>query len=455
MAESSPTTRTESTPDAPEVVRCSCGSIHFTPIEAVVIDDAALDHLVGYVARGNWANPFVVMDVNTADVAGANVVAELGRAGISVRHHTYLESLGLLADEGAVSRLEAALARSTADVLIAVGSGVITDLTRFVAHEKGMNFISVPTAASMDGYASGVAAMEFQGMKTTSAALAPRAIFADPRVIAAAPAVMTRSGVGDLLGKASAHIDWRLAHGLFGEELCEIVEQRVAEPMIDVALHVEEIVGQSRASTAQLLRGLIESGIAMAMVGSSRPASGCEHHASHFWDLLAQRGQHHHAPHGLQVGYATHFALRLQRWALAEIQELPQSPRPAGIESDQARTWFVGHRDQVDAVLAEKARYLLQHEHAWPSTNDAWEGVRRGMQPELSRASLIDDALTAAGIPFEIGYLDLEASTLAATFRFANRIRARYTVIDFLESQGLLVDAITAVINEVGTRFGT
>jgi glycerol-1-phosphate dehydrogenase [NAD(P)+] len=418
-----------------------------------VIDDAALEYLVGYVAREQWTNPFVVMDVNTADVAGANVVAELGRAGISVRHHTYQESSGLLADELGVGRLEAALQSSTSDVLIAVGSGVITDLTRFVAHSRGMSFISVPTAASMDGYASGVAAMEFHGMKTTSIAVAPSAIFADPRVIASAPQVMTRSGVGDLLGKASAHIDWRLSHELFGEDLCEVVERRVTEPMVDVANHVHEIVGRSRASTAQLLRGLVESGIAMAMIGSSRPASGCEHHASHFWDLLAQRGQHHHAPHGLQVGFATHFALRLQRWALAEARELPRAPGPREPESEQARSWFVGHRDQVDAVLAEKARFLSTHEHAWPKSQAEWDNVRLGSKLEQGRSLLIDDALVAAGIPFEIGYLDLDASTLAATFRYANRIRARYTVIDFLEAQGLLVEAITAVMNEVGTPF--
>ena len=56
----------------------------------------------------------------------------------------------------------------------------------------------------MDGYASSVAAMQVDGVKVTYPARAPGAIFADPRVCAAAPAELTRAGIGDLLGKATA-----------------------------------------------------------------------------------------------------------------------------------------------------------------------------------------------------------------------------------------------------------
>ena len=74
------------------------------------------------------------------------------------------------------------------------------------------------------------------------------------------------------------------------------------------------------------MRALIDSGLAMAAVGSSRPASGCEHHASHLWDLLAGRGVRPRALHGLQVGYATVFAMRLQRYAFGGAVALPRRP---------------------------------------------------------------------------------------------------------------------------------
>ena len=113
---------------------------------------------------------------------------------------------------------------SSADSIVAVGSGVITDTTRYVASLLKSEFVSVPTAASMDGYASNLAVMEFGGMKTSFPVAPPVAIFADPRTIAAAPLDMTRAGLGDLFGKASAHVDWLASHELYGERFCPVVE---------------------------------------------------------------------------------------------------------------------------------------------------------------------------------------------------------------------------------------
>jgi hypothetical protein len=60
---------------------------------------------------------------------------------------------------------------------------------------------------------------------------------------------------------------------------------------------------------------------------------------------------------------------------------------------------------------------------------------------------LVAEALLAASIPSEPGFLGLDAATLEATFRWANRIRARYTVLDFLEGQGRLDEAIGAMFS--------
>ncbi len=102
--------------------------------------------------------------------------------------------------------------------LVAVGSGTLTDIVRYAAHSAGCDFVSVPTAASMDGYASSVAALERDGVKLTLPARAPAAIFADPRIAAAAPVELTRAGIGDLLAKTTARVDWLAAHLLYGED---------------------------------------------------------------------------------------------------------------------------------------------------------------------------------------------------------------------------------------------
>ncbi len=429
---------------------CICGAAHRVPIDTIVIDEFAIEKLGAYARARRWSRPFVIMDANTEEALGWRVVDELSRARTRVTTFRFPERSGLLADETSVARLQAALNESETDSIIAVGSGVITDLTRYIASRIGRRFVSVPTAASMDGYASGVAAMHFGDIRTSYLALPPMAIFADTITVAKAPEDMTRSGIGDLLGKASARIDWMLSHALYGEQYCPEVDRRVTEPLVDVATHVDDILGQSPAAVSQLLRGLIESGIAMAMVGSSRPASGCEHHASHFWDFIASKGRRPHAPHGLQVGYATHFAMRLQRFALGGGVPVLTLPRPI-VAGDDARLWFAGHAAEVDAVMEEKRRYLREHASAWPATESQWGALQEQAAEGMRLFPVVAEALLAARIPSEPGFLELDAATLKTTFRLANRLRSRYTVLDFLEGQGRLDEAIEAVLPSADT----
>ena len=167
----------------------------------------------------------------------------------------------------------------------------------------------------MDGYASSLAAMQVEGVKVTYPARAPVAIYADPRVAAAAPPELTRAGLGDLLAKATARVDWLASHLLYGEPFDADVAELIASPLRFAVENTSRVVAGEPAAVGELLDGLIRSGLAMARAGSSRPASGCEHHASHFWDLVAAHGRREHGSHGLQVGYATRFAMRLQRFA--------------------------------------------------------------------------------------------------------------------------------------------
>ena len=120
---------------------------------------------------------------------------------------------------------------------------MITDVVRYASHLLDRDFISVPTAASMDGYASSVAPLMLRGVKVTYPARAPRAIFADPRVAAAAPAELTRAGIGDLLGKATARVDWLAAHLLYGEPFDPDAAELMLAPLSFATANVESVLG--------------------------------------------------------------------------------------------------------------------------------------------------------------------------------------------------------------------
>jgi glycerol-1-phosphate dehydrogenase [NAD(P)+] len=421
--------------------RCACGIAHRVAIEEIALEPGAVERLAAYCDRKAWRRLLLVMDANTREAAGGAVADGLLGAGIDAEEHCFGRRSGLIADQEAVSAVRARLGSGPFDTPVAVGSGVITDIVRYAAHLEDRDFVSVATAASMDGYASGVAAMEFGGVKLTYPARAPLAIFADPAVLAAAPAELTRSGLGDMLGKATARVDWLASHLLYGEHFCPEVDARVLGPLTKTLDLVDAVLRAAPVAIESLMQGLLESGIAMAMIGSSRPASGCEHHASHFWDLLAARGIREHGQHGLQVGYATHFAMRLQRFAFTGgVQELAP-PRESVALDAKARAWLGGPPPEVVAAIEQKRRFTAERAPRWPAPAD-WASLRAGLTTAQDLYPKVERALGAAEIPAAPGFLGVDARTLRATFRYASNLRARYTVIDFLDGQGALDEAL-------------
>lgn len=406
-------------------------------IEIVIAEDA-IERLA---TRLGAARALVVMDANTREAAGDRVAAGLP----SARTYVFPQRHDLLArpQEAAAVRRR----RRRGELLVAVGSGVLTDIVRYAAADLGCGFISVPTAASMDGYASSVAAMQIDGLKVTTPAVAPVSIFADPRVLAAAPPELTRAGIGDLLGKATATVDWLAAHLLLGEAYDLAIASAVEALVDDVVADVGRLLSGDPAAAGALLRALVDSGLAITRAGNSRPASGCEHHASHFWDLLAARGRRPHHLHGLQVGYATHFAMRLQLFAYAGGLDCLRRPVPPADPLDaDARAWLGEPTADLLAAVEETRAAVTPVPATWPASPLAWRRVRERLAPALTRFGPVGDALRAAGIPDARGFLEVDGRLLEATLRYATRLRGRFTVIDLLEGQGRLDDALAAVL---------
>lgn len=421
----------------------SCGGHHENPLEELWLQAGALERLGRFVADKGWRRLLVVADANTAEVLGDQVASALAAGGHDVARLVFPQRTGLLADETALAEVRAALVAGQADAAVAVGAGTLSDITRYATFLEGRPWCSVPTAASMDGYASNVAAMQFDGVKVTFVAQAPAGIFAEPAIVAAAPREMTLWGLGDLLGKASASFDWRLAHGVTRERYCAIVEAGVLEPLRCCIAQVASLLAGEEASLQVLLGGLVASGVAMAKLGNSRPASGCEHHCSHFWDLLAYRGFRTHGPHGLQVGYATGFVTQLQA---ACIEGLGGSLRfvPGGAAPGQAR-WTGEGSLALEQVREEKAGEFASYARSWPPPPGDLAVLAASLSEAAGLFAPVADALRRAGVPAEVGFLGVDDAALRATLRYANRMRNRFTVLDLLESQGRLEGAIEAL----------
>lgn len=292
--------------------KCRCGRIHDMTTKKCYIESGCLYRFAEYAQELGFSDGGVaIYDENTYQ-------ATKGRHP-KVEKEILLSPVGLHANEQGVS---AAMAELPSDCcfLVAIGSGTVHDITRYCAYEKKIPFISCPTAASVDGFCSSVAAMTWGGFKKTFTATAPALVIADLDVIRSAPFFLTRAGVGDMVGKYIALADWRIGHILCGEYLCEEIYRMTLQATDDVVASANGILVKQEDGFEKLVYGLLMSGLAMQLLGNSRCASGAEHHISHFIEMqpkgLAIASD---ALHGEKVGVGTLLARQAYEQLCASV----------------------------------------------------------------------------------------------------------------------------------------
>ena len=197
-----------------------------------------------------------------------------------------------------VRRIVVSLSYSDVDGVIGVGGGKVLDVAKVVASELGVPFVSIPTVASHDGIASPVASFKENGKPVSILVDPPKAVVADLTILRHSPIRLLRSGYGDLISNVVAVKDWKLGKEKRGEEFNEVAASMAIMPA-RLMLMSSSIDLRNQIET--LVRGLILSGVAIALVGSSRPASGSEHKFSHALDILGYGS----GTHGEQVALGT------------------------------------------------------------------------------------------------------------------------------------------------------
>lgn len=251
---------------------------------------AHVANVCGRLCPGRRA--LIVADPITFRLVGGKVERQLERAKFQANH-----ILIQRADMATVARVRR-LAKGKVDFLLGVGGGKCVDVAKLASFQESRPFVSVPTAASHDGIASSRASIRGERKPTSIETHAPIAIIADTLVIKRAPHRLLAAGCGDLVANFTAVRDWQLAHRLKGEPYSEyaatlslVGAQIVMENAEIISRHTEE-------SVRKVVKALISSSVAMAIAGSSRPASGAEHLFSHALDITAPKL----ALHGEQCG---------------------------------------------------------------------------------------------------------------------------------------------------------
>lgn len=284
---------------------CSCGRHHNFSVHEMSIRKGAIEDLPKMAEPFKDGKILVVFDNNTYKVAGKKAVELLEKNGFNIK--TLLFDTGddiLIPDEKTLGRI---LQEQDLDckLMIAVGSGVINDSVKFVTSRTGLPYIIVATAPSMDGYVADGAPIFSHGHKYSPVAHLTYGLVGDTDILKTAPDDLIQAGFGDMVGKITAIADWDLSVKANNDYRCDTCVELTNRAMKITFDSCEGLPKRDPKALGDLLEGLTLTGVAMALVNLSRPASGAEHMLSHFWEMdYVERGLNPNH-HGIQVGVAT------------------------------------------------------------------------------------------------------------------------------------------------------
>lgn len=342
------------------------------PFERLVLAPGATKEIASYFRERGIARAVLAGDRNTYEAAGEAIERTLRQAGVQVG--LYLLAPGdagdVVADEASIVRLLLEIEPGKTDMLIAAGAGTIHDIVRFAGCTTGTPLI-------------------LRGVKKTVQATAPVAIFADTDILAKAPQPLIAAGFGDMIGKYTSLFDWKFSHLAAGEPYDESVASMTERALASCVEHVREIGDRTERGIRVLMAALIESGIAMQRFGRSHPASGAEHHLSHYWEMEYLRRGNRALLHGAKVGAAC-----------AEISRIYHDAAERGV--------YPGRQPE------ELRRY---------------GGQIREWLAAVPREAQIRELLSEAGGPADRIQLGIDDELFARSLREAHRLRDRYTLL--------------------------
>ena len=407
----------------------------------VYIGENALEALSRFCEERGLANFMLVADGNTFPVLGRQVQTVLQGRGWDVKSVVFSEP-EVVPDEDFIFQvlLRADQVKRT---YLAVGSGTLTDITRIVSHRTRSQFISLPTAPSVDGFTSASASLAVRRIKTSVMAQPPVGVFADLSTLAAAPQAMIAAGYGDILGKAIALADWKLGHLLWNEPYSPEIAARVRTTLEACIAATAEIGRATPEGIRKLMFSLIDSGTCMLDYGNSRPAAGCEHYMSHFLEMKLLREDRPAVLHGAKVALCSLLAATL--YARLRQIDRPQAETrlAAAILPDRradmqrirqafgsiAGNLFVEQAPFLDMTAADFARLkqcVLEH----------WDEIKTLAAQVPAQEKLADLLMQAGGATHPAG-LGLSEEEVQQALTESHFLRNRFTICKLGHMLGL------------------
>lgn len=391
----------------------------------------------------------VVADGNTWAAAGEAVFQGLVSAGVACTAPLILDAEPApYADVETMRRVREWVDAGGVDArAVAVGAGTINDLCKRASEELERPYLCVPTAASVDGFASYGAPITENGFKVTWPCAAPLVIVADPGVLRTAPKEMTASGYADLVAKVTGGADWLIADSLGLDPIRADVWETTQVPLRGWISDPECLAEGDMEALEDLFTGLAMTGFAMQTMHASRPASGVEHMISHVWEMShVERKDGTHPSHGEKVGIGTLIGTALMETMFAEpftaaCIEPAMDAYPSWAEREAMLRSLFSEGPLLEGVLtACKAKHLVPEalRAQLGRIVGQWDRLEQRVRRQLIPFATLRKMLRTAGCPVTPEAIGVEARAVPAAVMAAQLIRNRYGILDLAFETGRL-----------------
>jgi len=401
----------------------------------------AVPHLLDY-CKTLPAHPYtIISDANTYAALGQQVHTALQGAGYAITN-IVLKGDEIIADEKYL--MQTMIKTPPGDMIfVGVGTGTLTDITRYVSFRTRNPFIAVPTAPSVDGFVSSGAPLVVGGIKETFKSQGPLAVFADLPTSVAAPQPLKAAGFGDIVGKYTSLADWKLGSILWNEPFSTSIEQHFRELLDNCVNAVDDIARNTEQGVCTLMQALIDSGLYMLEWGDSRPASGSEHHCSHYWELTLLRTNRKAILHGAKVGYAATLMAKLYEtirgWSRDKVASLLQQSNLPGYDAGAAeikQAYPLGFEDVIQTQKPFLNLTEAQFNDLKARIVDNWDQIQ-AIASTVPPSTKIAEILQRAGAPTSWQALGLQEQDVIPAVIYGHNLRNRFTVIKLLRTCGV------------------
>lgn len=389
-----------------------------------VVEADALNAVADIVRRHQLGSRLLLVCDDTTWVAAGQPLQELLAGSFTTFAHSLGRNPGARL-EHIQPILETASAHAI-DGLIAVGSGTVNDVTKYAAYKLGRDYISVATAASMNGYSSATASLEEQHVKHSFVARPPKAVVADLRVVAAAPRRLARAGLGDTLCRSTVAADRYISHVVMGTPFERAIFDKLRRHEPWLLTNIQLLKEGSMEYMHYLMHALLDAGDAMTEVASSVVASQGEHMIAHTLEMLYGR-ELRESLHGEMIAVTTTAMAHLQHKILLSQPALRHHTREEAhftrfFGSSTGKTLAKRYANKLlpaDQVDAMNARF----QHDWPE-------IKAELLAMVVPANGIERAYKEAGLATTPQGIGLMQERFNSALTYAYMTRERFTFLD-------------------------